>query len=164
MNLQFHSEQCHLLFNEGIVILPDLCRNNKYPLMEYHTSVTVSIKDNADDFPCCERQCAALPSVAFAKVLDETASQEKNIAALKKAIADKEGPVKVAQTRLEARNRRPNVELCSDMVQYRLIGEVQEITKNIERQVETMTERKICAIDYWVNLMSQSTIGCCYSL
>ncbi|NWR60558.1 TEKT1 protein, partial [Bucorvus abyssinicus] len=70
----------------------------------------------------------------LAMVLDETASQEKNIAALKKAIADKEGPVKVAQTRLEARNHRPNVELCSDTLQYRLIGEVQEITKNIERQ------------------------------
>ncbi|NXE24168.1 TEKT1 protein, partial [Ardeotis kori] len=70
----------------------------------------------------------------LAMVMDETASQEKNIAALKKAIADKEGPVKVAQTRLEARNHRPNVELCYDTVQYRLISEVQEITKNIQRQ------------------------------
>ncbi|NXG77478.1 TEKT1 protein, partial [Baryphthengus martii] len=70
----------------------------------------------------------------LAMVTDETASQEKNIAALKKAIADKEGPVKVAQTRLEARNHRPNVELCYDTVQYRLISEVQEITKNIQRQ------------------------------
>lgn len=96
-------------------------------------------------------------------MLDETASQEKNIAALKKAIADKEGPVKVAQTRLEARNRRPNVELCCDTVQYRLIGEVQEITKNIDRRVEMMTERKISAVDYRVNLMSQSTVGCCCS-
>ncbi|NXG63560.1 TEKT1 protein, partial [Hemiprocne comata] len=71
----------------------------------------------------------------LAMVMDETASQEKNIAALKKAIANKEGPVKVAQTRLEARNHRPNVELCYDTVQYRLISEVQEITKNIQRQV-----------------------------
>ncbi|NXE09887.1 TEKT1 protein, partial [Lophotis ruficrista] len=70
----------------------------------------------------------------LAMVMDETALQEKNIAALKKAIADKEGPIKVAQTRLEARNHRPNVELCYDTVQYRLISEVQEITKNIQRQ------------------------------
>ncbi|XP_010136307.1 PREDICTED: tektin-1 [Buceros rhinoceros silvestris] len=76
----------------------------------------------------------------LAMVLDETASQEKNIAALKKAIADKEGPVKVAQTRLEARNRRPNVELCCDTVQYRLIGEVQEITKNIERLKDALAQ------------------------
>ncbi|NXD41329.1 TEKT1 protein, partial [Copsychus sechellarum] len=67
-------------------------------------------------------------------VMDETASQEKNIAALKKAIADKEGPVKVAQTRLEARNHRPNVELCYDTVHSSLMSEVQEITKNIQRQ------------------------------
>ncbi|KFM06891.1 Tektin-1, partial [Aptenodytes forsteri] len=78
----------------------------------------------------------------LAMVMDETASQEKNIAALKKAIADKEGPVKVAQTRLEARNHRPNVELCYDTVQYRLISEVQEITKNMQRQVEMMKELK----------------------
>ncbi|NXC37794.1 TEKT1 protein, partial [Penelope pileata] len=78
----------------------------------------------------------------LAAVLDETASQEKNIAALKKAIADKEGLVKVAQTRLEARNRRPGVELCYDTVQYRLTGEVQEITNNIQRQVEMMKQLK----------------------
>ncbi|NXN36288.1 TEKT1 protein, partial [Rhinoptilus africanus] len=68
----------------------------------------------------------------LAMVMDETTSQEKNIASLKKAIADKEGPVKVAQTRLEARNHRPNVELCYDTVQYRLTSEVQEIRKNIQ--------------------------------
>ncbi|NXD23278.1 TEKT1 protein, partial [Spelaeornis formosus] len=70
----------------------------------------------------------------LAMVMDETASQEKNIAALKKAIADKEGPVKLAQTRLEARNHRPNVELCYDSVHSSLMGEIQEITKNIQRQ------------------------------
>ncbi|NWS66917.1 TEKT1 protein, partial [Crotophaga sulcirostris] len=70
----------------------------------------------------------------LAMVMDETASQEKNIAALKKAIADKEGPFRVAQTVLEARNHRPNVELCSDTAQYRLISEVQEIKTNIQRQ------------------------------
>ncbi|NXE39250.1 TEKT1 protein, partial [Ptilorrhoa leucosticta] len=72
--------------------------------------------------------------IFLAMVMDETASQEKNIAALKKAIADKEGPVKVAQTRLEARNHRPNVELCYDTVHCSLMNEVQEITKNIQRQ------------------------------
>ncbi|NXG22490.1 TEKT1 protein, partial [Grallaria varia] len=70
----------------------------------------------------------------LAMVMDETASQEKNIAALKKAIADKEGPVKVAQTRLDARNQRPNVELCYDRVHCSLMSEVQEIAKNIQRQ------------------------------
>ncbi|XP_054250314.1 tektin-1 [Indicator indicator] len=76
----------------------------------------------------------------LAMVLDETASQEKNIAALRKAIADKEGPAKVAHTRLEARNCRPNVELCYDPVQHRLTSEVQEITQNIQRLQDTLAE------------------------
>ncbi|NXS02568.1 TEKT1 protein, partial [Oxylabes madagascariensis] len=81
----------------------------------------------------------------LAMVMDEIASQEKNIAALKKAIADKEGPVKVAQTRLEARNHRPNVELCYDTVHNSLMSELQEITKNIQRQdalAQAQTELK----------------------
>ncbi|KAL2297525.1 hypothetical protein Nmel_016833 [Mimus melanotis] len=76
----------------------------------------------------------------LAMVMDETASQEKNIAALKKAIADKEGPAKVAQTRLEARNHRPNVELCYDTVHSSLMSEVQEITKNIQRLKDALAQ------------------------
>ncbi|XP_023795242.1 tektin-1 [Cyanistes caeruleus] len=79
----------------------------------------------------------------LAMVMDETASQEKNIAALKKAIADKEGPVKVAQTRLEARNHRPNVELCYDTVHSSLMSEVQEITKNIQRLKDALAQAEI---------------------
>ncbi|NXX93400.1 TEKT1 protein, partial [Centropus bengalensis] len=81
----------------------------------------------------------------LAMVMDETVSQEKNIAALKKAIADKELPAKVAQNLLEARNHRPNVELCYDKVQCGLINEVQEIRANVQRQVEMMKDGKIWA-------------------
>ncbi|CAH2219745.1 tektin-1 [Pelobates cultripes] len=76
--------------------------------------------------------------VHLAKVMDEISSQEKNIEHLKKAISDKEGPIKVAQTRLETRTLRPNVELCHDPVQYRLLNEVQELTTNVERLRETL--------------------------
>ena len=65
---------------------------------------------------------------------------EANIAALKKAIADKEAPMKVAQTRLENRTFRPNVELCRDRVQYRLIDEVIEIDVNVERLHEKLAD------------------------
>ena len=40
---------------------------------------------------------------------------------LKQAIRDKEPPMQVAQTRLDHRTYRPNVELCRDPVQYRLV-------------------------------------------
>ena len=45
---------------------------------------------------------------------------ERDIRALEQAIRDKEGPNKVAQTRLENRTFRPNVELCRDVVSCHL--------------------------------------------
>ena len=51
------------------------------------------------------------------QVCDDISRQEKNIAELKKAIRDKEDPMKVAQTRLYNRESRPGVELCRDEVQ-----------------------------------------------
>ncbi|XP_053560586.1 tektin-1 [Bombina bombina] len=87
--------------------------------------------------------------VHLAKVMDEISCQEKNIESLKKAIMDKEGPIKVAQTRLETRTLRPNVELCRDPVQYRLINEVNEITVNVERLREALcqAERELKALN-----------------
>ncbi|KAM4795393.1 tektin-1 [Rhinophrynus dorsalis] len=76
----------------------------------------------------------------LAKVMDEISAQEKNIESLKKAIMDKEGPIKVSQTRLETRTLRPNVEQCRDPVQYRLLSELQEITTNVERLRETLSQ------------------------
>lgn len=50
---------------------------------------------------------------------DEICQMEKNIDMLKKAIRDKENPMKVSQTRLNNRTYRPGVELCRDPVQYK---------------------------------------------
>ncbi|CAG5132056.1 unnamed protein product [Candidula unifasciata] len=68
----------------------------------------------------------------LSKVLQEVFDSEKNIELLKKAIQDKEAPMQVAQTRLETRLRRPNVELCRDPVQHRLVEEVGEITDTVD--------------------------------
>ena len=46
---------------------------------------------------------------------------EKNIDMLRKAIRDKENPLKVSQTRLDNRTYRPGVELCRDPVQYKYV-------------------------------------------
>ncbi|NWS47309.1 TEKT4 protein, partial [Probosciger aterrimus] len=73
-------------------------------------------------------------------VLREIGDQEANIAALKKAIKDKEAPVKVAQTRLYDRSFRPNVELCRDEAQFRLISEVEELTETIESLKQKLLE------------------------
>ncbi|XP_065268651.1 tektin-4 [Emys orbicularis] len=74
------------------------------------------------------------------KTLKEIGDQENNIAALKQAIKDKEAPLKVAQTRLYDRSFRPNVELCRDPAQFRLISEVEELTESIESLKQKLLE------------------------
>ena len=44
-----------------------------------------------------------------------------NIQKSKKTIADKEAFLQVAQTRLETRTRRPNVEACRDPAMHRFV-------------------------------------------
>ena len=73
-------------------------------------------------------------------MLEEIREMEDNVASLEHAIAEKEAPMKVAQTRLDNRTLRPNVELCRDRVQYRLVNEVGEISFNIERLREMLAE------------------------
>ncbi|XP_006897519.1 PREDICTED: tektin-4-like [Elephantulus edwardii] len=74
------------------------------------------------------------------KALREITDQEHNIAALKQAIKDKEAPLKVAQTRLYQRSHRPNVELCRDTAQFRLVCEVKELNKSLEALKEKLLE------------------------
>ncbi|NXP55782.1 TEKT4 protein, partial [Heliornis fulica] len=74
------------------------------------------------------------------KILKEIGDQEANIAALKQAIREKEAPLKVAQTRLYDRSYRPNVELCRDEAQFRLISEAEELTASIESLKKKLLE------------------------
>ena len=69
----------------------------------------------------------------LAKVNNEIKEMESSIAAVEDAIASKAPPMKVAQTRLETRSQRPNVELVRDPVQFRLIDEVAEITGTLHQ-------------------------------
>ncbi|KAH8329839.1 hypothetical protein KR067_004148 [Drosophila pandora] len=61
------------------------------------------------------------------KVQQELFDMEKHLFLLQKAIQDKSGPLKVAQTRLEARSHREGIELCKDYAQDRLVQEVFDI-------------------------------------
>ena len=53
------------------------------------------------------------------QTLQEIFQTEMTIESIKKAIKDKSAFLKVAQTRLDERTRRPNIELCRDMAQLR---------------------------------------------
>lgn len=48
------------------------------------------------------------------------------------AIQAKEGPLKLAETRLENRTTRPHVELCTDLPLEGLIDEVEALRKSIQ--------------------------------
>uniref|UniRef100_A0A4W5R1C8 Tektin n=1 Tax=Hucho hucho TaxID=62062 RepID=A0A4W5R1C8_9TELE len=76
----------------------------------------------------------------LAKTLQEIFQTEMLIESLKKALRDKECPLKVAQTRLDERTRRPNVELCRDNPHHRLVREVREIEDTIQKLRERLME------------------------
>jgi len=63
----------------------------------------------------------------FFQTEEEIAEIEEEIRRLQDAIRGKINPMKLAQTRLENRTYRPNVELCRDNVQYGLTDEVKQI-------------------------------------
>ncbi|CAH1787007.1 unnamed protein product [Owenia fusiformis] len=65
------------------------------------------------------------------RTMQEIFDMERNIDILRKAIADKELPMKVAQTRLEERTRRINVEMCNDPSMKGLQREVHELRESI---------------------------------
>ncbi|MPC26507.1 Tektin-3 [Portunus trituberculatus] len=66
------------------------------------------------------------------KVQREMNDLERHIDLLKKAILDKSAPLKVAHTRLEGRTHRPEMELCRDPPQHRMVREVQELSESVE--------------------------------
>ncbi|NWI95597.1 TEKT3 protein, partial [Pitta sordida] len=67
----------------------------------------------------------------LAKTRHEIFQIETKIQVIRKTIQDKEVQLKVAQTRLDERTRRPNVELCRDAAQLRLVHEVNEIHETL---------------------------------
>ncbi|XP_058893344.1 tektin-5 [Kogia breviceps] len=70
--------------------------------------------------------------VELAKTLQEIFQTENTIMLLERSILAKESPLKVAQTRLECRTRRPCVELCRDMPQFKLVNEVFTIDDTLQ--------------------------------
>ncbi|KAK6184531.1 hypothetical protein SNE40_006988 [Patella caerulea] len=65
------------------------------------------------------------------RTMQEIFDMERNIHLLRKAIQDKENPMKVAQTRLDERTRRIHVEICHDPVMKSLTREVNEIRESV---------------------------------
>ena len=77
--------------------------------------------------------------------------QEKHIQHLKKAIRDKEAPLKVAQSRLEARTHRPDMELCRDPPHHRIVEEVGQIQESVDLLNRKLNEAEHSHQDLLVN-------------
>lgn len=60
-----------------------------------------------------------IPVFVSPQTRQEIFQLETKIQVIQKTIRDKEVQLKVAQTRLDERTRRPNVELCRDAAQIR---------------------------------------------
>ncbi|NWJ11675.1 TEKT5 protein, partial [Crypturellus undulatus] len=76
----------------------------------------------------------------LAKTLQEIFQTENTILLLERSIMAKETPLKVAQTRLEERTKRPNIELCRDAPQFQLIKEVFTIDNTLQTLKQRLRE------------------------
>jgi tektin-2 len=80
---------------------------------------------------------------------DEIAELEADIRAVEEAIRAKIPPTKLAQTRLENRTYRPNVELCRDAPQYGLTDEVKQLEATKAALVEKHKQARYVKINYF---------------
>ncbi|NXD84976.1 TEKT5 protein, partial [Halcyon senegalensis] len=85
----------------------------------------------------------------LAKILQEIFQTEDTIMLLERSIKAKEYPLKVAQTRLEGRTKRPNIELCCDAPQFQLVTEVYTLGNTLQ----TLKQRRQEAHDTLQKLM-----------
>ncbi|CAL8071359.1 unnamed protein product [Calicophoron daubneyi] len=76
--------------------------------------------------------------VQLVKVNQEMFDLEQNNDYVKRCITEKQGPLQLAQTRLDLRGRRPNVELCRDEPHTRIIAEVAELEETIGQLIHQL--------------------------
>lgn len=77
------------------------------------------------------------------KIQQEIFDLEKHMNILRKSIDDKKNPLKVAQTRLEARSHRRDLELCKDFVQLSLVQEIHNIQDSINNLHNKLQEAEL---------------------
>ncbi|KAM6972508.1 LOW QUALITY PROTEIN: tektin-4 [Aplochiton taeniatus] len=99
--------------------------------------------DQAFNHRCLEvTQAKTKLELHLAQILEQIGAQEKNIVSLQQAISDKEAPLRVAQSRLYQRSHRPHMELCRDVPQLSLVGEVGEIGGTLSSLRQQLAEAR----------------------
>lgn len=131
-------------------LIDNVLQDTSRDMREQADGVEVAFKNRVDEMQDAQNKLEE----NLKKVCDEINAVEKNIADLKKAIKDKEDPMKVAQTRLHLREARPNVELCRDPVQYNLVNEVNEIAGSVDALMQKLNDAENALKDLQDNRMS----------
>jgi len=83
-----------------------------------------------------------------AQTVTEIAATERSIVDLKKAIKSKENDVKVCQTRLFLREKRPNIEQCRDPVHYQSVAIISVFRLHRMHEMQTFVTdvRGVCPL------------------
>eukprot|EP00041_Stephanoeca_diplocostata_P035788 m.1274901 g.1274901 ORF g.1274901 m.1274901 type:complete len:397 (-) comp24759_c0_seq5:212-1402(-) len=108
-----------------------LLRSTIDTLLQKHADEQLTQANAVDD--AFNRRIAEISSAkhAFETSLSETRTEleelGQSLAGMDRAISDNDAPLKLAETRLERRRARPNVELVRDPVHHELVAEVQQI-------------------------------------
>ncbi|NWX40563.1 TEKT5 protein, partial [Steatornis caripensis] len=76
----------------------------------------------------------------LARITQEIFQTEYTITLLEKSIKAKEYPLKVAQTCLDGRTKRPNMELCRDAPQFQLVTEIHTIDDTLQTLKQRLHE------------------------
>ncbi|KAJ3642871.1 hypothetical protein Zmor_025620 [Zophobas morio] len=74
------------------------------------------------------------------EIVRQANEMTRNITRLEKAIAEKEGFMALAHTRLGNRAQRPGIELCKDLVEVSLVNEVGELRLNVAQLQHMLAE------------------------
>lgn len=81
-----------------------------------------------------------LINVFIFKIIKKVNEMSKNITRLEIMIAEKEGFIALAHTRLGNRCKRRNLEMTRDNVEEQLVYEVANIRDNVEKLQQTLCE------------------------
>lgn len=74
------------------------------------------------------------------KITRQANEMTRNINELQKTLAEKEGFMGLAHTRLGNRCQRPGMELCRDLVETNLVNEVRELRENCTMIQQLLSE------------------------
>ncbi|GFO35225.1 tektin-3-like [Plakobranchus ocellatus] len=133
----------HLKIFDNPHILSLFCSNSNKPaphfpglLLQQWNSVNTALSNRIQESTDARNKLHS----HLSKTLQEIYDMEKNIELLKKAIQEKERAMQVAQTRLDTRLRRPNVELCRDAAHNQLVEEVSQLIDTVDHLQHRLRE------------------------